>query len=50
MAPELASLDETKVRLYAENVAEVLLNGISLHDGSRPPASPRTDRRPQRRR
>jgi TetR/AcrR family transcriptional regulator len=27
---EMASLDETRVRLYAENVAEVLINGLSL--------------------
>jgi hypothetical protein len=34
MSPELAVPDDTKVRLYAENVAEVLLNGISLNDAS----------------
>ncbi|WP_405608196.1 hypothetical protein [Streptomyces sp. NBC_01508] len=32
MSPELASTDETRVRLYAENVAEVLINGLSLTD------------------
>ncbi|WP_405793718.1 TetR/AcrR family transcriptional regulator [Streptomyces sp. NBC_01506] len=32
MNPELASTDETRVRLYAENVAEVLINGLSLTD------------------
>ncbi|MFD4552988.1 TetR/AcrR family transcriptional regulator [Streptomyces sp. NPDC058469] len=30
MNPELTSTEETRVRLYAENVAEVLLNGLSL--------------------
>ncbi|MEV6424422.1 TetR/AcrR family transcriptional regulator [Streptomyces sp. NPDC051662] len=30
MNPDLASQDETRVRIYAENVAEVLLNGLSL--------------------
>lgn len=30
MNPEMASPDETRVRLYAENVAEVLINGLSL--------------------
>ena len=30
MNSEAASPDETRVRLYAENVAEVLLNGLSL--------------------
>jgi TetR/AcrR family transcriptional regulator len=34
MSPELAAPDDTKIRLYAENVAEVLLNGISLYDAS----------------
>jgi TetR/AcrR family transcriptional regulator len=32
MAPRLASPDDNKVRLYAENVADMLLNGISLPD------------------
>jgi TetR/AcrR family transcriptional regulator len=32
MAPRLASQDDNQVRLYAESVAEVLLNGISLPD------------------
>jgi AcrR family transcriptional regulator len=30
MNPEMVSPDETRVRLYAENVAEVLMNGLSL--------------------
>ncbi|HEY0618173.1 MAG TPA: TetR/AcrR family transcriptional regulator [Kribbella sp.] len=30
MSPELRSPDETRVRLYAENVAELLMNGLSL--------------------
>jgi AcrR family transcriptional regulator len=30
MDPESTSLDSSRVRLYAENVAEVLVNGISL--------------------
>jgi TetR/AcrR family transcriptional regulator len=30
MNPEMTSADETRVRLYAENVAEVLINGLSL--------------------
>jgi TetR/AcrR family transcriptional regulator len=30
MNPEMTSPDETRVRLYAENVAEVLINGLSL--------------------
>jgi len=30
MNPEIASTDEARVRLYAENVAEVLLNGLAL--------------------
>ncbi|MFD6340097.1 TetR/AcrR family transcriptional regulator [Streptomyces sp. NPDC060210] len=30
MNPEVMSQDEARVRLYAENVAEVLINGISL--------------------
>ncbi|WP_405674719.1 hypothetical protein OG292_02550 [Streptomyces sp. NBC_01511] len=32
MNPDLASTEETRVRLYAENVAEVLINGLSLTD------------------
>jgi len=39
MVPELASPEDKQVRLYVENVAEVLLNGISLPDlrrGDRP--------------
>jgi TetR/AcrR family transcriptional regulator len=32
MNPDLTSTQETRVRLYAENVAEVLLNGLSLSD------------------
>jgi TetR/AcrR family transcriptional regulator len=35
MSPRLGSLEESKIRVYAENVAEVLLNGLSLHDGAR---------------
>jgi AcrR family transcriptional regulator len=35
MAPQLASPDEKQVRLYAENVAEVLMNGLSLPGLSR---------------
>jgi TetR/AcrR family transcriptional regulator len=35
MAPHLASQDDNQVRLYAESVAEVLLNGISLPDSGR---------------
>jgi TetR/AcrR family transcriptional regulator len=35
MAPHLASRDDNQVRLYAESVAEVLLNGISLPDSGR---------------
>jgi hypothetical protein len=30
MAPKLASPDDHQVRLYAENVADMLLNGLSL--------------------
>ncbi|MDX6434964.1 MAG: TetR/AcrR family transcriptional regulator [Streptosporangiaceae bacterium] len=30
MNPEMTSPDEPRVRLYAENVAEVLINGLSL--------------------
>ncbi|SCD36748.1 hypothetical protein GA0115234_1006114 [Streptomyces sp. DvalAA-43] len=30
MSPEIASQDEARVRLCAENVAKVLLNGLSL--------------------
>ncbi|MFC9842147.1 TetR/AcrR family transcriptional regulator [Streptomyces sp. NPDC060223] len=30
MSPEMTSTEEARVRLYAENVAEVLLNGLSL--------------------
>jgi hypothetical protein len=30
MNPELNSTDETRVRLYAENVAEVLMSGLAL--------------------
>jgi TetR/AcrR family transcriptional regulator len=30
MNPEMASTDEAHVRLYAENVAEILINGLSL--------------------
>jgi TetR/AcrR family transcriptional regulator len=35
MAPKLGSPDDNQVRLYAENVAEMLLNGISLPDVNR---------------
>jgi len=35
MAPQLAPQEVNQVRLYAESVAEVLLNGISLPDSSR---------------
>lgn len=34
MTPELASVDHAKVCVYAENVADVLLNGISLNDAN----------------
>ncbi|MGW1798230.1 TetR/AcrR family transcriptional regulator [Streptomyces sp. NPDC001984] len=34
MNPELTSTAETRVRLYAENVAEVLLNGLSLSNSN----------------
>ncbi|WP_169317064.1 hypothetical protein [Actinacidiphila oryziradicis] len=30
MNPEMTAPQETRVRLYAENVAELLLNGLSL--------------------
>jgi hypothetical protein len=30
MAPKLASPDDHQVRLYAENVGDMLLNGLSL--------------------
>ncbi|MFF1354364.1 hypothetical protein [Streptomyces sp. NPDC058297] len=30
MNPELTSTEETRVRLYTEGVAEVILNGLSL--------------------
>jgi len=30
MNPEMTSPDETQVRFFAENVAEVLMNGLSL--------------------
>jgi hypothetical protein len=30
MNPEMTSTDATQVRLYAENVAEILINGLSL--------------------
>jgi AcrR family transcriptional regulator len=30
MNPEMTAPEETRVRLYAENVAELLLNGLSL--------------------
>jgi TetR/AcrR family transcriptional regulator len=48
MAPQLASADEKHVRLYAENVAEMLLNGMSLPDISRRD-EPRTGGTPIRR-
>jgi TetR/AcrR family transcriptional regulator len=35
MAPELASPDDNHVRLYAENVADMLLNGLSLPEINR---------------
>jgi TetR/AcrR family transcriptional regulator len=35
MAPKFASPDDNQVRLYAENVAEMLLNGLSLSDTDR---------------
>jgi hypothetical protein len=35
MAPHLVSPDDNQVRLYAENVADMLLNGLSLPDISR---------------
>jgi AcrR family transcriptional regulator len=35
MAPRLTSPDENQVRLYAENVADMLLNGLSLPDINR---------------
>jgi AcrR family transcriptional regulator len=31
MNPEMASTDEAHVRLYAENVTEILINGLSLN-------------------
>ena len=34
MAPHLAMQDDNQVRLYAESVAEMLLNGMSLHDSA----------------
>jgi TetR/AcrR family transcriptional regulator len=36
MSPGLNSMDDGKVRLYAENVAEMLLNGLALNDAGRP--------------
>jgi hypothetical protein len=30
MSPELISVDENAAQLYAENVAEVLINGLAL--------------------
>ena len=35
MAPRLASPDDNQVRLYAENVADMLLNGLSLPEINR---------------
>ena len=35
MAPKLASPDDNQVRLYAENVADMLLNGLSLPEINR---------------
>jgi TetR/AcrR family transcriptional regulator len=35
MVPHLATPDDNQVRIYAENVAEVLLNGMSLPDVGR---------------
>jgi hypothetical protein len=35
MAPHLVSPDGNQVRVYAENVADMLLNGLSLPDISR---------------
>jgi AcrR family transcriptional regulator len=35
MAPKLASPDDNQVRLYAENVADMLLNGLSLPEMNR---------------
>jgi TetR/AcrR family transcriptional regulator len=35
MAPHLVSPDDNQVRVYAENVADMLLNGLSLPDISR---------------
>jgi hypothetical protein len=35
MAPHLVSPDDNQVRVYAENVADMLLNGLSLPDVSR---------------
>jgi hypothetical protein len=34
MAPHLVSPDDNQVRVYAENVADMLLNGLSLPDVS----------------
>ena len=34
MAPHLAAQDDNQVRLYAESVAEMLLNGMSLPDSA----------------
>jgi TetR/AcrR family transcriptional regulator len=45
MSPGLSSLDDGKVRLYAENVAEMLLNGLALNDAGRPPSSDTSTRR-----
>jgi AcrR family transcriptional regulator len=35
MAPHLAAPDENQIRVYAENVADMLLNGLSLPDSGR---------------
>jgi TetR/AcrR family transcriptional regulator len=45
MSPGLNSLDDGKVRLYAENVAEMLLNGLALNDAARPVDPPTRDSR-----
>jgi TetR/AcrR family transcriptional regulator len=45
MSPGLSSLDDGKVRLYAENVAEMLLNGMALNDAGRPASSDTSTRR-----
>lgn len=33
--PRLSSPEESKIRVHAENLGQVRLNGLSLHDGAR---------------